>query len=1048
MVDGPIARAHVEITPEMDASKFEEEINKAINSAVSGVRAKIDAAFNFDKAESSAAKAGAKIKALGVEGAQAGARIKAGASEATSGLSKVEAKAEGVRGAINKLNAAGRGSESVFRRVGTRIATAFSIYAVARFAKESVDVALAYDRMNRIVEQAFKTTGHVAGVTLGQFDALSASMARTTGLAETGIRGANEQLIAFTNIRNVAGQGNDIFTRTAKAVEDVSVRTGLGAIQIARSLGKAIEEPARASMVLRRASIILTEQQKKQIVTFEKSNNTLAAQKVVLDAIEQKYRGSATAAADPLKQLAVATNQIERSLGGALLPTINRLAEVIITHTPQIQRFVAALGVDLQKAIVFVTPFVAAAVKVIKEIVSTFEHSKGIQTFTKYLLASVIAFKAFREIASVVGVALKVVNSAMKLFDSEAAVGEALIAPELLIGAAIVAIGAAAVYAYKHIKPFHDAVDKFVNMIKDAVLPVLKEMWAFFEKNILPTLKEIGRIILEVLIAHFKILVAYIKDLIIPAIKFLWSILSIALIPILKVLGTVAVTVFKAIPDVIRHFVIPAIQFLANAVLLFFTTLVHGAAGAFGWVPKIGPKLKAAARRFDQFRDDVNASLNGIIADKTISIHIKPALSQNATIAEHLQLDKAAKAKGEPAPAPSGADPYALPPDGQGGLAGSKSKSAKQGKGPANLAELIRSVSDALNAGLTKGSEAASKTVSSLEAKIKSTLSGTLQAGLASGAIAFIEKQRNALSGLAGAYFKVSKETDVLKKKVDILTKAAQTFKDSVLSALEQTSNLSAFLSQSGSGASGGNIDKGPLAQASFNGIAVGAGTGGGGQAQSLVNFLMDQAKQLTAFKHNLNTLISRVGDSTFVQELASKGLASADLVKSLAGAPMSTLKHINALQSQILTLQHNVANAAGKKLQDAADKANVLLKQSVSTQDKILVELKAMSYNIVNGLARLLGTKVPRFAEGGIHNSPTLGWVGEAGREVTIPLQRPSRAMSLMDQTGLLDMARGGSGGARSATTHYNSFNLVPQGDPAIHAVQIATRLEAMVTR
>lgn len=40
--------------------------------------------------------------------------------------------------------------------------------------------------------------------------------------------------------------------------------------------------------------------------------------------------------------------------------------------------------------------------------------------------------------------------------------------------------------------------------------------------------------------------------------------------------------------------------------------IVNGAATAFGWIPGLGPKLEAAAKNFNAFRDRVNAALDGI----------------------------------------------------------------------------------------------------------------------------------------------------------------------------------------------------------------------------------------------------------------------------------------------------------------------------------------------------------------------------------------------------------------------------------------------------
>jgi hypothetical protein len=50
--------------------------------------------------------------------------------------------------------------------------------------------------------------------------------------------------------------------------------------------------------------------------------------------------------------------------------------------------------------------------------------------------------------------------------------------------------------------------------------------------------------------------------------------------------------------------------------------LLNGAAKAFGWVPGIGPKLKAAAAKFNDFRDSVNAALDGIHSQKDIHLNV------------------------------------------------------------------------------------------------------------------------------------------------------------------------------------------------------------------------------------------------------------------------------------------------------------------------------------------------------------------------------------------------------------------------------------------
>lgn len=64
-----------------------------------------------------------------------------------------------------------------------------------------------------------------------------------------------------------------------------------------------------------------------------------------------------------------------------------------------------------------------------------------------------------------------------------------------------------------------------------------------------------------------------------------------------------------------------AFKFIVDAFLTVVGALIHGAAKAFGWVPGIGGKLRTAAAAFDDFRDSVNDSLDGI--HKHVDVYVK-----------------------------------------------------------------------------------------------------------------------------------------------------------------------------------------------------------------------------------------------------------------------------------------------------------------------------------------------------------------------------------------------------------------------------------------
>jgi hypothetical protein len=63
------------------------------------------------------------------------------------------------------------------------------------------------------------------------------------------------------------------------------------------------------------------------------------------------------------------------------------------------------------------------------------------------------------------------------------------------------------------------------------------------------------------------------------------------------------------------------VKFVINWILAGYSMLLSGAEKAFGWIPGLGPKLKAAKDQFEQWKNGVNNSINGI--QKTIDITVR-----------------------------------------------------------------------------------------------------------------------------------------------------------------------------------------------------------------------------------------------------------------------------------------------------------------------------------------------------------------------------------------------------------------------------------------
>ena len=111
--------------------------------------------------------------------------------------------------------------------------------------------------------------------------------------------------------------------------------------------------------------------------------------------------------------------------------------------------------------------------------------------------------------------------------------------------------------------------------------------------------------------------------------------IGLAVVEIVKHWTTIkntAKTAFDAVTgafkDMWNNGIRPVLKFLIDGWLTVVGAIVHGAATAFGWVPGIGGKLKAAAKSFDTFKNDVNNAL-GNINNRTVKVSVAMTAATN-----------------------------------------------------------------------------------------------------------------------------------------------------------------------------------------------------------------------------------------------------------------------------------------------------------------------------------------------------------------------------------------------------------------------------------
>lgn len=221
--------------------------------------------------------------------------------------------------------------KGAFGGLGKTLVAGFAGIATVSVFKGFIDEAEESRKVGRLTAQVIKSTGGAARLSAKQVGDLATAISNKTGVDDEAIQSGENLLLTFTNIRNEAGKGNDIFSQATSILTDMSVALGQDTKSSAIQLGKALNDPIKGVTALQRVGVSFTEQQKEQIKTLVDSGRTLDAQKLVLRELGKEFGGAAAAAATPTQKLQVAFGNLKEAIGTALLPVVDHLASFLTT---------------------------------------------------------------------------------------------------------------------------------------------------------------------------------------------------------------------------------------------------------------------------------------------------------------------------------------------------------------------------------------------------------------------------------------------------------------------------------------------------------------------------------------------------------------------------------------------------------------------------------------------------------------------------------------------------------------------------------------------
>jgi acid phosphatase family membrane protein YuiD len=501
------------------------------------------------------------------------------------------------------------------------------------FIKDAAESA----KISRITANAIRATGGAAKISADQVSALATSISNKTAIDDEQIQAAANMLLTFKNIRNEAGKNNDIFNRATQAAADLSVQFG-GMDGASKQLGKALNDPIKGTTALAKAGVTFTEQQKKQIKTLVESGNVLGAQKIILKEIEGQVGGAAAAASDPMERLKVVAGNLGESIGGLLLPTVNKFATFV---TDTVVPGIHAMGAAFQEGDVTSDGFVGFMERIGVVARDVFDYFKAnilpvLKDFGGFVLSTVLPALGTFATSLATNVA-PVVKELFTLFKTNV----------------LPVLKELATFVVTKVLP---AVSSFANYLMTTLLPVVKDLvkngmegakaaidrvkTAFQENE--PQIRKfigvVGEVVKWIAEKLGPILgwlagkqMKWVGDQIAGVITFIGKMVDAVtwLVGAVQTAGTSIATAWRSIKTGadtmwtgIKTAFANGVQAAWTKMSGFFQDIIDGAAKIFGWVPGVGEKLKNAAKEFGTFRDSVNTKLAGI-TDQTINVALK-----------------------------------------------------------------------------------------------------------------------------------------------------------------------------------------------------------------------------------------------------------------------------------------------------------------------------------------------------------------------------------------------------------------------------------------
>lgn len=218
-------------------------------------------------------------------------------------------------------------------------AAAAALAAVVSASKACIDAYRKQEQAEARLQAVLKATGNQIGMNIDDLKDLATATQSVTRFGDEAVIEAEKVLVATQALDKEGLQ------RAITASADLAEAMGMDIVSAAQTMAYALQDPEQGLTRLRRQGIAFTDEEIAQVKALQDANDLYGAQALVLEKIESRYKGVATAVAQTssgkLDQIKNVWGDIKEGLGQGLLDSISPALESLYGWLQKISGWVA-----------------------------------------------------------------------------------------------------------------------------------------------------------------------------------------------------------------------------------------------------------------------------------------------------------------------------------------------------------------------------------------------------------------------------------------------------------------------------------------------------------------------------------------------------------------------------------------------------------------------------------------------------------------------------------------------------------------------------------